>query len=511
MTGALAVEVTGQSFGQPQRLHGALRIGEAGRQAVAVTPVSELIVADALGGVPQELLAGAGWDFNRLAGNALADSTRRVAAPLQPVLDAAGVGAGVGVRIALFDAPAAPSLLDASARGAAALPRALAWLDVEPTVGGKGVRHVAMPVETWVRFLAAGGDDGEALSRPDVTAVARVDTALLQLAAIDRELSALGASLAKALPEAAVLDGFVSPNFCHGGLNRDQFVARVLRRDDAATDGAFNPAGATFSAVRLLAVDRAAPPQVRFALRPRSPFALQSLAMAFEQQAGRWVWRGAGLVPQAQLGWGRALGPPPMAADAVRARPGVACGRVHAASLVESCQADAAAKGLTVPGRVDYGDPADARSGLLGLFRRTAADAPERRAGYAKNSRLLAAPSALVQRFLALAVDARQSDPRVQTMVITAPARDGATAGALSWTLYRPAGRPGRCAALAALDVRSRRPAGLACGGARCCEGTALAKAPPEVCRDAWSGVQRGSRWGLRSFEACGAMLQQPP
>jgi hypothetical protein len=492
LTAPLLVRVTAGVAGEPVRLHGALRHGEAGRQYVAVTPVSELIVADALGGVPEQLERAGRLDVNRLAGDALPQAAQRVRSRLAPVLDAAGVEPALDPRTALFDAPA-------TASSAAGFARALAWLQVAVAGGGYDVRHAAMAAGSGVRFDATGGDGATPLPPLTAESAAQLQAATTGLAQVEQLLRTLGDAFAVALPDAAVLRGYLAADFHHRGLDRDGYVDRVLRRADAADVGGFSLVGARLGGARLVAVDAGGAVRVRFAVSPRVPFAARADGGWFAPDAsGRWLWRGGGAAPRAELGWALSLGPRPIPEAEVRARPGVLCSVLAAAPLHEHCAAPADG------GDFDFGSVQDARFGLMGLFRSTQGDALAQRSEFARRSVLLAAPSAAVQTFLRLAVDAREIDPRAHTVRVEASA---GTAG-LGWTLHRPASDAGA----PRFEHWTFDPAGQedwhAVEPGRC-EGTPLADAGAAACSDAWSAALAQRAWRVVLRDAAGAVLHE--
>jgi len=511
LSGALLVRVTGDVAGEPTRLHGALRLGEAGRQYAAVTPVSELIVADAMGGVPDTLWRAGRVDFNRLAGEALPQATQRVRSRLQGVLDAAGVAAELDLRIAMFDAPAAAAAASAGgATPANALAKALAWMNVQAGPVDYQVRHAGMAPEASIRFDPVGGDGGTPLPALAPETLTRLNAALDALAGVDARLAALAASFSAGLPDVALLEPHLAADFQHRGLDRETYITRVLRRADAADEGAFSLVGAHWGAARLLAVDGAGRLRVAWPVLPRAPWLARAETGWFERDSSaRWLWRGDGALPAAQLRWALSLGPAPLPAGELRARPGVVCSVLTLAPLNEQCLADAAGGGSGGAGQFDFGSAQDARFGLLGLYRSTQGDALERRAEYARQSVLLATPSARVQLLLLLAIDARAVDTRARQVRVVAAAEAGSSSG-LAWTMYRPASEAG----VPRFAHWSFDPSGQedwhAVEPGRC-EGTALADAPAEVCQQAWLAAQRLGTWRVQVLDAAGALLQDGP
>lgn len=515
LAGAVIVQVTGQDAGLPLRLHTALRTNEVGRQYAAVTPLSELVVADALAGVPEVLREEARIDFNRLAGSALVDSERRVQARVRSVLAAAGVGSDTSVRTPLFDAPATlADLAPVSAQGAAALPRALAWLDLHVLTDGYLLRHAAQPDSQALRIVAAGADGSAALPAIEPAALSGLNAALEQARALTASLAELTAQFAAQRPDAASLQRFVAAGFVHDGLNAQQYIERVLLRADAPAVGGFSLVGARWGSPRLLQWRPDGATRWRFVVQAADgPASVEDLWFQAAGPALQWLGNGQGFA--ARLGWAASLGPKPMDAAAVRGQTGVVCSVIRVPDSLpawDHCQADAASLGgsaIGLPGVLDYGVMQAEDFGLLGLFRSSqpGSTALERRTAYAAHSRLLAQPSAQVQRFVLMQVDARRADPRIQTLSFS-PGAAASGANTLQWTLHRPqtlAGHP-------LLEHFTLDPSGgddwHAVEPGRC-KGTSLALAAESACAAAWAAVPDSGLWQVRARAADGSLLYE--
>jgi hypothetical protein len=477
-----------------------------------VTPLSELVVADALAGVPEVLREQGRVDFNRLAGNALVDSERRVQARVRSVLLAAGVGGEISVRTPLFDAPAAlADLPPPSALGTAALPRALAWLNLRSLHDGYLLRHTAQTESEALRIVAAGADGSAALPAIDPAALTGLNASLDQARALTASLADLTAQFAAQRPDAASLQRFVAAGFVHDGLDAQQYIERVLLRADAPAAGGFSLVGARWGSPRLLQWRPDGATRWRFVVQAANgPVSVEDLWLHAAGTAPQWLGSGQGFA--ARLGWAASLGPKPLDAAAVRGHAGVVCTVLRlpdSLQTLDQCQADAANLGISAPGTLDYGVLQSAEFGLLGLFRSTqpGSTAPERRAAYAANSRLLAQPSAQVQRFVLMQVDARRADSRIQTLTF-APGAAASSANTLQWTLHRPqtlAGHP-------LLEHFTLDPSGSddwhAVEPGRC-EGTPLALAAESACAAAWAAVADSGVWQVRAWAADGSLLYE--
>jgi len=307
----------------------------------------------------------------------------------------------------------------------------------------------------------------------------------------------------------------VAAGFVHDGLNAQQYIERVLLRADAPAVGGFSLLGARWGSPRLLQWRPDGATRWRFVVQAADgPASVEDLwlqaAGTAAGTAPQWLGNGQGF--SARLGWAASLGPKPLDAAAVRGQAGVVCTVLRlpdSLQAVDQCQADGANLGIGVPGALDYGVMQAAEFGLLGLFRSTqpGSTAMERRAAYATNSRLLAQPSAQVQRFVLMQVDARRADLRIQTLTF-APGAAASSANTLQWTLHRPqtlAGHP-------LLEHFTLDPSGgddwHAVEPGRC-EGTPLALAAESACAAAWAAVADSGLWQVRARATDGSLLYE--
>ncbi|MFY7950165.1 MAG: hypothetical protein ACOVRP_13215, partial [Gemmatimonas sp.] len=264
----LLVQASGPAQGQPARWHAPMRGTEVGKRALLVSPMSELLTALALGGVPDALLAEGRAELMRLDASAIRASEGRVEAALRPLLDAAGVPQAIDLRLSALPAD-----------GGSGLALALAWLEVQSLGAAYRVRHVATAVDGadaassgWRLDPSAGGVE-TGLPALSPTVVARLQAARLAQAGVQTLLLRMEAALATpGGPDATALRPLLSAAFRHQGLDGDAYVERVLRRRESPQAGGHSLAAALVGAPRVLEVASDGSVRVRFALIPAAPF-----------------------------------------------------------------------------------------------------------------------------------------------------------------------------------------------------------------------------------------------
>ncbi len=410
----LLVQAEVPAGGRLWRVHAAVRRDEVGVEAVAVTPVTELIAADALGGHPADLLQAGRAEMQRLEA-ATGAAERRVAQLLWPVMDAAGVAAGTNLRTF---APSRDHALQA----------ALASLQVtEADAGGVyAVRHLSQRPQDALRVAPGQAGGGQVLARPDADAIAAVAAATASLPQLHQRLEALAGLFAAGVPDAAALAPWLAAEFRHGGLDAAAYIDTVLRRQDAPARGGFSLAQMRFGPPLLLQVaDGGRRLRVALQRTARAPHVASDDTFWVVQQAdGAWQLQGDGDAAQARVRNVAALGPRVLDATAVRGLAGVNCSAAagvlgdaaRTRCLIEGGQEDVAAGGW-----LDLGSPDDRHFGGLAAYRSDAADALLRLADYATHSRLMGEASAQVKTYLMFELDARQADPRAVRATVTGP------------------------------------------------------------------------------------------
>lgn len=492
LQGPLIVQVVGEAGGQAMVLHSVVRGNEVGRRFIQVTPLTELITARALGGMPADLLLQGRVNTQRLNASALADAERQVEALVRPVLDLAGVGT-VDLRLSPF-----------SANGTG-LDRALDLIEVSPQGQGHRLRALWQAPEDALSIVPGAADPGRTLPVADASAAQAVVSALDSAPAdIRARFDALQALLATALPADSALEPFLSADFLHAGLDRSAHIQRVLLRNDPAHRGGYSMVGARFDQVRVLRVLSADRIWVSWRVTPRAPFEAHDEAMWLSREGGTWRLLGDGQAARLRVRHALTLGARPMSEAEVLGLAGATC---PGSASNGPCRIAGGQAGLPSGGHLDLGTPASAGGddhfGHLALFRSQASTAEERLQAHVAHSRLLATPSTAVQAHILFEIDARQSAPLARRAVVTGP---GLPPGGV--TLLRPptvAGLPDfdhwALAQASDTDTASEDWHGMPDGW--CADREAPA------CAADWTSVGLGSTYRVELFDAQDQSLGQ--
>lgn len=490
LTPPLLVQAKVAIGGRLERLHAAARQDDIGVHAVSVTLLSELMVTDALGGHPADLLQLGRADVHRLdAGIAAAE--RRVARLVQPVLDSEGVAAGIDLRTTALP-------------GNPALQRALSALDVAPAGPGGhyAVRHLATAPEESLVIAPGTAGEAQVLPRPSPDDAASVAAGVTALPALQQQLDNLSALFATDVPGHDSLQPWVAADLRHGGLAAVAFIDTVLRRVDAPAQGGYSLQGARFGQLRLLeARDGGRRLRVAFRISARAPHAATDEALWVARgDDGRWRLQGDGQAANVRVRNLALLGPRPLDDAAVHGLAGVNCSAAAAVLNADAqalCRIDGGQGGVADGGWLDLGRPGEAGFGLRGLYRSEAADALQRLADYGTHSRRLGEASAQVTTYLSFEIDARRVDARAVRAVVTGPGLP-----AEGWALHPPA----RKAGAPVLQHWTVDETGLQdwhavrvgdCG-----------QAAADGCTATWAALGTGSRYRFELLDAAGGLLQ---
>ncbi len=487
LAGPLVVQVTGLAGGQPVRLHSACRGAEIGNRAVNVTPLTELLVAQALGGRPAELLRDGRVDFFRLDANTLRQAEMAVEALVLPVLQAAGVAGQVDLRVTPFRA---------DTQG---LDLALGLLALTPAPAGYRLRHVAMAEGQELRLTP--GALAQAPPLPPLSS-AQAQAAAAGLAELRAWLADWSRLFEQGLPDAAAARSRLSDDFLDGGLPAAAFVDQVLLRDDAVQQGGYSLRGARWNDARLLAVAGADALRLRVRVSLPAPWAPHSEDMWWARSGGTWRLRGDQAPARAGVRNLAVLGPRALEEAAVRALPGVACPAAFdwlpSLGIAQRCHR--LEVGTSAPGLLDFGVPGDGFFGTLSFYRSAAETPAERLQDHLRHSQVLAAPSQRIERHLAFELDTRRTDPRAVLAVVSGPGLPAAglrlqppprQAGAPAAEHWVWAGDSG--------DDWQAVPLGW-------CE-AATDSAEASACAQAWRGLSAGADYRFELFDAAGRSL----
>lgn len=491
LPGPLLLQVTGVASGRPLRLHSACRGAEIGTRAVNVTPLTELIVAQALGGRPAELLREGRVDNFRLDAATLRLAEMSVERLVRPLLDLAQVPPQVDLRVTPF------------AANGSGIDRVLDWLLLEPDAGGYALRHLAM-ADAEAAVWVPGALASQAVLPLDATMSTQLRAASAALPGIETELAALTALFVASPPDALALQAHLSADFRDGGLSANEFIAAVAQRRDAADLGGFSWQGARWHEPRITATGDGGALRVRARVSLPGTLGSHDEEMWWEPSGSGWKLRGDGRAARVAVRNLAVLGPRPLDEAAVRAQPGAVCPALFeilpSTSIDQRCRIEGGTAGLPASGVLDLGAPGDALFGTLGLFRSAAEQPMARLAEQRAHSRLLATPSRQVTRYVVFELDARRVHADARQARVTGPGLPAA--GLLLEPPLRVAGAPVSDFWQAGADADGDWQA-VAHGN---CE-AAADDAEATACRQAWTGLQAGARYRFVLLDAAGAEL----
>lgn len=401
------VSASGMLHGEPVVFHAVVLPAEVGRARTHLTPLTELIAARVLRGLPHDLLQQGRVDFRSMATTAVRTAETELEGLLQPVLVQAGLTGPVDLRA---------GELIANQSG---LDLALDRLVLTRSGGGYRLRHVLAPPDQAVVF------DHQGDTAPDAAITAPTSAALLPVAVtaaaeIEARLSEFSAHFANGVPSAATLAPFLSSDFLHEGLGATQYLARILRESAPLSQGGFSWQGARWDQVRVLHVADPDHVLVQWRITPRAPFAPRWDQLWMTRASGNWQWQGDRHLAEVQVRHAALLGPKPLSLAEVRALPWVNCqpatlNDVGTPWLTEHCQIE------QDDGMLDLGHAHETAFGTWALFRSHAGSGESRRRQAAQRSQLLGAPSAQVSTYLLFEIDRRRIDPRVVQVRVTGP------------------------------------------------------------------------------------------
>lgn len=283
LTAPYVVQALANVGGQAVLLHSLATAADVGRQAVNVTPLTEVITADVLGADPQAAVAAGTVPFRAITDSALADAETALERRLAPVLGAAGLGS-VDLRSTEFkaDHSGLDGVLDA--------------LKVSQANGGYTIT-----------LVTGGGSitvDPANPAAPTTLAAptrAELDALAAQLRDVQALLAEHAAVFAAGVPAEADLIDFFTADFLHNGQNRSEFITKVLRQVQPASAGGFSLQGVTFDAARIERVIDADTLEISFRSLYRKGFRPGSDGGLIKRAGGRWRFAGNGLLAHARV------------------------------------------------------------------------------------------------------------------------------------------------------------------------------------------------------------------
>jgi hypothetical protein len=483
LAGAMLLQVSGTVSGSPVVLHSLALAADIGNRLVNVTPLTELMTAFSLGGMPQDLLDAGQIDFARVSATSLRSQQSRVRAMVRPVLSLSGAE-NADLRTGMF------------ATDRTGLDAALELIELTRVIAGYELRAVPL-TQTMIRLDPAASSATD--SFPAMTSAERdaATASLTALAAIAQQLDQLTTLFATAIPAANTLQTLFATGFYHTGLDAQGFADRVLRRVDATPSGGFSLRSARFHAPRVLRTDGPDRLLVRFQVSPAGPWLAYAEEMWMVRSGTSWLWQGDGKAALVQVRNLAVLGARALEDSEVRALPNMQCAQVNG---IERCRIEGPQTTVPPGGYLDFGSPQEAQFGHFAFFRARTGGPLDRLGASRAHSRLIGLPSAQVTRHLAFEIDSRRIDPSVrkvrvsglglpaQGLVFVAPTQLPGSSSYSHWTQEdRPAHN------WQAVEI------------GRC---IAIPDAPAQSCIAQWAPLGAGQTYQFELLDMTGSVVQ---
>lgn len=230
------IEVTGNVGGQGVVLHSVATADDVGKNAVNVTPLTELITATAMGAEPSQS------GLSRITTASIQSAETAIEAKLEPVLKAAGI-TSVDLRTTEF-----------SANSHAGMDVVLDELKVTPP-SASGTGYVVSLVSGTSSITVDPANPGTA--RIDPPAAGTLDTLTKNATEIQAMLADFATKFSGATPTADTLSPYFASDFQYDGNSRDEFIAKVLRNTDSLYDTWKNVSFDALKIERVINADQA--------------------------------------------------------------------------------------------------------------------------------------------------------------------------------------------------------------------------------------------------------------
>lgn len=278
MAAPFVVLATGLLNGRAHTLHTVVLPTEVGRALSNITPLTELLTAQVLQGIPHDLLQDGQVDFQRINSRAVRSAQAELERLVRPLLEAAGVPPLTDFRGAPFQADHTGMDL------------ALDGLVLTQEQGAYRLRHVLNPPSDALTIDPAGASSTEPLRSPPSMSVLKGLSGIT--GQINGRLAALTGLFANGIAGNAELQPHLGADFLSDGLSGPAYLSKVWRRLDAAVAGGFSLQGAQWSGATILQMQDESNVLVALHVSPRAPFSAYTEVTWMEKVAGQWQWRG---------------------------------------------------------------------------------------------------------------------------------------------------------------------------------------------------------------------------
>lgn len=292
------LRATGLLHGQTRTLHTVVLATEVGRALSNITPLTEVLTAQVLQGLPHDLLQEGRADFQRINTRAIRSAHAELERLVRPLLDSAGVPVSTDLRGTAFQA------------NHTGLDLALDGLVLTQEQGAYRLRHVLATPDQALLFDPTGTSSTEPLSAPPSMATLQSLQAITTQ--VNASLAALTTSFATHVPASFALAPFLTPDFLGDGLNAASHITQVWRRQDSQSAGGFSLQGARWHGASVLQIQDADNVLVAVRIEPRAPFAPYTDTAWMQRNGGTWQWKGNGKLANVVARHASVLGPGPL-------------------------------------------------------------------------------------------------------------------------------------------------------------------------------------------------------
>lgn len=280
MAAPFVIRVSGLLSGQTRTLHTVVLATEVGRALSNITPLTEVLAAQVLQGLPHDLLQDHQADFRRINTRTVRSAHAELERLVRPLLEAAGLPPSTDLRATSFNADHTGMDL------------ALDGLVLTHEGGAYRLRHILNAPAQALTLDPTGTSSTEPLSAPPSPALLQAVHGVAQQ--INTALSALTALYEVGIPDSSVLTPFMAHDFLSDGLNPANFIAQVWRRQDASSSGGYSLQGARWSDASVLQLVDENNALVALRVTPRPPFAPYTETSWMTRSGGRWLFKGNG-------------------------------------------------------------------------------------------------------------------------------------------------------------------------------------------------------------------------
>ncbi|MCX9154811.1 hypothetical protein OPU71_01585 [Niveibacterium sp. 24ML] len=464
MTAPFLIQVFGTVGGETIFLHSIATADDIGKNAVNVTPLTEMMAATILGGRPESLLEAGAMDLSKISAATVAAAETALEARLEAVFKSVGIDT-VDLRTTEFKPDHT------------GLDKALDGLKVTPS--GTGYL-VALVNGASTISVEPGSSDATKLA---AVPAASMDALVSDLAGIQAMLNALAAQFTDGIPASSAIEPYLAPNFYHDGLNRDEFIESELRAVGDLNWGAFSYQGVRFDALRVERVIDADTMEISYRSLFRTGFQPGGERLVVQRTGGKWMLVGNGLAARVGVYLSSRLKEKPLTlADFMALSGAKKVGENYMRTVKNGNGADIDLWiGPAIDGTVTFGWYEGVETDIQRFL-------------HGRYTQYFAQPDARVSSYLILWVPLNRTNAAIQKITVTGPGLPN-----VGLTLIRPPAEMPRSNWVFMNDAAG---AWNAFNTDRCVDMPSI----PE-CRMNWAEVDRGSEYMFKLYDASNQLI----